>query len=189
MDTSQSKTVQPFKIIDNIYKNNSRAKEILLSHSISVADKAVEIASNIDNRDVDIVFVKEAALLHDVGIINTDAPMLYCFGNKKYIEHGIEGRKILQSLGLLRHALVCERHIGVGLFIEDIIQNNMPLPKRNMVPISIEEKIVCLADKFFSKSGSGKEFTYKEIEAKILSYGDTHLLRLNNLALELNLIF
>ena len=46
---------------------------------------------------------------------------------------------------------MCERHIGVGLTGEDITAQNLPLPVREMVPISLEERIICFADLFFSK--------------------------------------
>ena len=32
----------------------------------------------------------------------------------------------------------------------------MPLPERDMIPLSIEEQIICYADKFFSKNGNGR---------------------------------
>ena len=50
------------------------------------------------------------------------------------------------------HALVCERHVGVGLSKTDIENQRLPLPLRDMLPISIEEQIICFADKFFSKN-------------------------------------
>ncbi len=59
---------------------------------------------------------------------------------------------MLEREGLPRHALVCERHIGVGLSREDIIGQKLPLPQRDMRPVTIEEKIITYADLFFSKS-------------------------------------
>ena len=46
---------------------------------------------------------------------------------------------------------------GEGL--ADIRGKNLPLPARDMVPVSIEERIICFADKFFSKD---EEFLLKE---------------------------
>ena len=35
---------------------------------------------------------------------------------------------------------------------EEIADNALPLPERDMLPISPEEKIICYADKFYSKN-------------------------------------
>lgn len=60
---------------------------------------------------------------------------------------------MLEECGLPRHALVCERHTGAGLTVEDIISQNLPLPHRDMTPQTLEERLICYADKFYSKSG------------------------------------
>ena len=53
------------------------------------------------------------------------------------------------------HALVCERHVGVGITRTDIQSHGLPLPDRDMLPVSLAETIVCYADKFYSKNGNG----------------------------------
>jgi len=128
------------------------ALAIILEHSRNVARKALEIAGNSPlAAHLDTAFIEEAALLHDIGVSQTDAPGLDCHGSEPYIRHGILGRAILEKEGLPRHALVCERHIGVGLTIADIRQQNLPLPLRDMVPVSEEERVVAAADLFYSK--------------------------------------
>ena len=62
------------------------------------------------------------------------------------------GAEMLRAEGLLRHALVCERHTGTGLTLDQIVQQGLPLPHQDMQPLSIEEQIICFADKFFSKT-------------------------------------
>ena len=124
---------------------------IVMDHSRLVADKALEIASTLDAR-LDFTFIEEAALLHDIGVAKIHAPKIGCFGKHPYICHGILGREILENEGLPDHALVCERHIGVGLTLDDIRQQQLPLPPREMNPLTLEEKIICLADLFYSKT-------------------------------------
>jgi uncharacterized protein len=124
---------------------------ILLEHGKMVAEKALAIAKSIGSSQLDLQFLEEAALLHDIGVARVHAPAIGCNGQAPYICHGIIGREILEGENLLRHALVCERHIGVGLTMEEIRAQNLPLPLRDMVPISREERIICLADLFFSK--------------------------------------
>ena len=55
--------------------------------------------------------------------------------------------------GLFRHGRVCERHTGAGITAAEIIAQHLPIdPPRDLLPESIEEKVICYADKFFSKS-------------------------------------
>lgn len=130
-------------------------RTILTVHSRLVADKALECARR-RGLHVDLEFVEEAAMLHDIGIIRCDAPDIHCPGELPYICHGVVGRQILEAEGLPRHALVCERHTGAGLTVEDIVNQNLPLPHRDMTPQTLEEKLICYADKFYSKSGDLK---------------------------------
>ena len=134
------------------YEEGSPLYELLRTHSALVAQKALDCAER-HALDIDRRFVWEAAMLHDIGIFRTDAPGILCNGTEPYIRHGVIGRELLDGLGLPRHALVCERHTGAGLTVDDIIAQNLPLPYRDMVPISTEERLICYADKFFSKSG------------------------------------
>lgn len=144
--------MNPYSIIDKYYTPGSDLHRILTVHSEMVAQKALECISG-KNLDIDVDFVKEAALLHDIGIFKCDAPDICCMGELPYICHGTEGRKILDTEGYPRHGLVCERHTGSGLSIDDITRQHLPLPLRDMLPISPEERLICYADKFYSKSG------------------------------------
>ncbi|GAM10025.1 putative protein [Geobacter sp. OR-1] len=126
-------------------------RAIVLEHSRLVAAKALRIAATLGN-GVDLKFIREAAMLHDIGICRTAAPGIGCHGSDHYLCHGIHGRAILEAEGLPRHALVCERHIGVGLTAEDIRDGELPLPHRTMAPTCIEEEIISFADLFYSKT-------------------------------------
>ncbi|AJE03302.1 HD domain-containing protein [Geobacter pickeringii] len=130
---------------------DANACRIVLEHSRLVADKALRVARFLGDPALDLGFIEEAALLHDIGVCRTRSAGIGCSGDAPYILHGIIGREILETESLPRHALVCERHIGVGLTADDILRQNLPLPPRDMVPISREETIICFADLFFSK--------------------------------------
>ena len=174
--TGLKKTIDPEKIIEDIYKDYPRAHGFLLSHSRMVAKKAVETARIVGHLNPDMEFIYEAAMLHDIGIYLTDAPRLGCLGDKPYICHGWLGRQILDNLGLTRHAVVCETHVGVGLTAEDIRQNGFPIPQRDMIPTTIEEIIVCFADKFFSKDNEPlKEKPIEKVRAFIGGFGGDKL--------------
>jgi uncharacterized protein len=150
------------------------ALQIIIEHSRHVARKALEIAkgSNFAGA-VDLAFIQEAALLHDIGVSLTDAPSLDCHGHSPYICHGVLGRELLEKAGFPRHALVCERHIGVGLTVEDIIAQKLPLPHRDMLPLSNEEKIIACADLFYSKKkGSlSNEKSIEQVRSNLSKFG------------------
>lgn len=163
--------MEPQKLIDKYYHDNLPLKEILLKHSRLVTEKALSIARNHPELHADIPFIAEAAMLHDIGIFLTSAPSIQCIGEKPYICHGYLGRELLDKEGFPRHGLVCERHTGTGLSLKDIQQQSLPLPWRDMRPVSIEEQIICFADKFFSKSGNQKEKSIEKIIKGLSKYG------------------
>ena len=148
-------------LIDKYYGDKPELRHILVTHSRQVADRALTIIDAhpqwVSEGLVDRTFVEEAAMLHDIGILFCDAPKIYCTGPHKYIEHGYLGAELLRAEGLPKHALVAERHTGTGITIEQVEREELPIPERNYCPESLEEKIICYADKFYSKSHLGEE--------------------------------
>ncbi|GHV30097.1 phosphohydrolase [Bacteroidia bacterium] len=163
--------MMPTDIIDKYYPKNDDLHKILVSHSFAVADKALAIARLHPEMQLDSLFIYEAAILHDIGIFKTNAPEIYCFGAFPYICHGYLGSDILKAENRPSHALVCERHTGTGLSKAYIMENNLPLPQRDMAPVSLEEQIICFADKFFSKTHPGKEKTADKVRKNLAKYG------------------
>jgi uncharacterized protein len=160
------------EIIEKLYTPKTLAYKIAVEHGKQVAEKALSVADRLAHLNPDRDFIYESAMLHDIGMLFTDVPKIGCYGNHPYIVHGILGRAVLEKTGLLRHAMVCERHIGVGLTTDDIRDQKLPLPLRDMIPITLEEKIVCYSDKFFSKTNSKKvEKTPEEISKNLSRFG------------------
>lgn len=144
--------MKPWLLLNKYYPPGDPAREILFAHSRAVAAKALTIAGHLTTpRKIDLPFIEEAALLHDIGIRFVHAPQIGCHGTLPYIAHGYKGREILEAEGFSKHALVCERHIGVGISAEEITARHLPLPVRDMIPMTIEETIITYADLFFSK--------------------------------------
>ena len=139
-------------LIHKYYAGQPELEQILLKHSEDVAQKVLEIAEAHPEFHLDRQFLYEAAMLHDIGILYVDAPGICCHGTKPYICHGMLGAELLRNEGLPAHARVAERHTGTGLAKEEILRQSLPLPPRDFVPETLEEKIICYADKFFSKS-------------------------------------
>jgi uncharacterized protein len=138
-------------LLNKYFAVNREAFDIVFEHSRMVAGKALRIAESLGGVQPDLRFIEDAALLHDIGVSRTFAPKIGCRGEAPYMHHGILGREILEAEGLHAHGLVCERHIGVGLTVEDIVLQQLELPKRDMTPVTLEEKIICFADLFYSK--------------------------------------
>lgn len=166
-------------IIDKYYPEENELKRILLTHSRSVADKALWVADKHPELNLDKAFLEEAAMLHDIGIFLTDAPGIFCFGDKPYICHGYLGADLLREEGFPRHALVCERHTGAGISAESIIKQDLPIPHREMLPVSMEEQVICFADKFFSKTRLEKEKSVEGALKSISKYGEDGIKRFN----------
>jgi len=175
--------MDPEDILKRYYNPESRAFYIIIQHSIKVREKALEIARRVKHLHPDPSFIREAAMLHDIGIFLTRAPQIgCCYGNSPYICHGYLGREILEKEGLSEYALICERHVGVGITVRDIEEKSLPLPKRDMVPITIEEQIICFADKFFSKVSDSllKERNLESVRERIARFGVEKLKRFDS---------
>ncbi len=173
------KMCDPIEIIQAYCDPDSLSHAVLLRHGRQVARKAAEVAGNVPDLQPDLAFIQEAAMLHDIGMLRTNTPTLGCTGRYPYLFHGILGRALLEERGLARHALVCARHVGVGIGIADIRKYNLGLPERDMAPVTLEEQIICYADKFFSKSAirSGREKTVDEIICELATYGEDKVKR------------
>ena len=173
MPSSATTPIDAETILKDVFGAGTRRFEIVRRHGAQVAARALEIAAGLDRVQVDTTFVHEAAMLHDIGIVMTATPQLDCRGDQPYIHHGILGRRMLEEQGLPRHGLVCERHVGVGITIEDIRTHALPLPLRDMRPATIEEELICYADKFYSKTNGGPEKTKSvpEITRHLRTYG------------------
>lgn len=172
--------MDPLDIIRKHYDENSECYRTLVAHSRQVTDKALEIARMHPEMDLDLKFIEEAAMLHDIGVVYTNAPDIDCHGKADYICHGYLGADLLRREGLPRHALVCERHTGTGLPLVDIEQRKLPIPHRDMQPVSLEEQLICFADKFFSKTKLDKEKPLEKIRAGLERYGADSVSRFDN---------
>lgn len=159
------------KAIIKKYYPKGKARKILIAHGKDVRNLALEIVDNHPELGADREFVAEAAMLHDIGIFMVDSPRIDCHGKKPYICHGYLGRALLEKEGLPLHALVCERHIGVGLKNKDVLLRKLPIPLRNMRPKSIEEKIICFADLYYSKTHLGEKISEEVIRRKLHRHG------------------
>ncbi len=168
------------ELIAKYYPAGSRLRDIYITHCEGVAAKALEICRHC-KLPLDETEVRDAAMLHDIGICRTYAPGIECHGNLPYICHGVEGAAMIREAGLGEtFARVAERHTGTGLTPDDIERQHLPLPPGEYMPRTMLEKLICYADKFFSKGGGGEK-SLAEARAQAARFGEESLERFDAL--------
>ena len=176
-----------YHLIAKYTEGNEKLRQILTVHSEMVARKALEIVEQRGLSDkVDIQFLEDASMLHDIGIVRVDAPSIHCYGTEPYIRHGITGAEILKTEGLPEEfQRVCMRHTGSGITAEEIMMQKLPLPAEDLIPETLEERLICYADKFFSKSRDLRyEKKFEEIERSMRKFGEKAFSRFMELRME-----
>ena len=169
------------KIIDKYYPASSPLRDIYIRHCRAVADKALSIASAL-KLPVSPQRIEAAAMLHDIGIFATNAPGIECHGSEPYIRHGIIGAQILRAENVDEDiAATAELHTGAGITASEIRSQNLPLPVRDYCPQTQLQRLICYADKFFSKSSDMKEKTFEKVRASIAKFGTDSLNRFDNM--------
>lgn len=177
------------EILYHFYPQDSPLRRLLVLHSTQVRDKALSIAGNpaLANLDINLQIVNDGALLHDIGIGRCNAPDIHCTGTERYLLHGTIGARMLREYGeaegldLEALARICERHTGAGLTADDVRALDLPLPPVDLLPVTLEEKLVCLADKFYSKSSPEREKTLEQVRRSMAKFGAGAQLRFKEL--------
>ncbi|MCM1483997.1 MAG: HD domain-containing protein [Muribaculaceae bacterium] len=168
-------------IIDLYYPAGTPLRDIYLRHCRSVADEALGIAHRL-HLPLDDSTVEAAAMLHDIGIFLTDAPGIECHGTEPYIRHGVLGARLLRQLGCPEEiAAVAERHTGSGLTAQEITEQHLPLEPLDYMPRTLLERLMCYADKFYSKSGSMTRKPLGSVRKSMARFGEDSLKRFDEL--------
>jgi len=158
-------------IINKYYSTNIPLKETLLIHSQAVCDEALSVAHRHPELKLNETILETGAMLHDIGIFLTDAPSIHCFGKEPYLMHGYLGGQLLREEGMEAYARICERHTGTGLTKETIEQYQLPIPAQDYFPETIEEIVICYANKFYSKSHLERVKTPEQVYNSLLKFG------------------
>src|SRR6056297_3481754 len=136
----------------------------IMEHCEAVMRKARDLAHEIKGIDINYDLVKVGALIHDVGRHVTHD-----------LKHGAAGGDYIRELGYSEKlAKIVERHVLGGLTKDEAVE--LGLPKRSFMPETIEEKLVCLADKYHS--GSTEVSIKQRFNKWINKYGETEFLKI-----------
>ena len=120
----------------------SGCRQNVIRHVEAVSELACEIAEASKERgyNVDVKLVEIGALLHDIGRSKTHT-----------VHHAVVGAEIARSLGLPEQVVsIIKKHVGGGIVATEA--KKLGWPKDVYVPQTIEEKIVCYADKLVDGS-------------------------------------
>lgn len=165
--------MNPREIIDKYYPAGSAVRGILLAHSRMVAAEALSIAAR-HGLDLDEEEIVAAAMLHDIGIVFTDADGIDCHGTEPYLRHGIIGAELLRREGAdEKFARVAERHTGAGLTHEEIAARGLDLPlDRSYMPETLLERLICYADCFWSKPRPCERKSLERVRQGMARHGE-----------------
>ena len=161
----------PLEVILKYYPNDSELRRLLIHHSTQVAAHALGVAARHPELNLNTDVLYRGAMLHDIGIYKTDAPGIHCHGTLPYLLHGRCGSEILRGEGDEVMARICERHTGTGLTAAQIQERGLPLPPEDYCPETLEEQVVCYADKFYSKSHPDKAKSIERVITSLEKFG------------------
>ena len=172
--------MNPLDLIQKYYADNEPLYRLLVHHSKQVTERALAIIDARPALAINRDFVAQAAMLHDIGVFLTDAPGIHCHGTEPYLMHGYLGAELMRKEGFSEIARVCERHTGTGLTPEVISERNLPLPMGDYRPQTLEEQLICYADKFYSKTKLDKEKSVEKVKQGLSKYGNETVERFDN---------
>ena len=116
---------------------NNKCPLQVIHHCVAVADLAVETAKRLEEKGlmIDVDLVEAGALLHDLGRSKNHT-----------VDHAIIGAQMAEELGLPESIIrIMKRHVGAGLSADEAAK--LGWPKDTYIPQTLEEKVVCYADK------------------------------------------
>lgn len=112
----------------------------VINHCIAVTNLALEIAEKLQIKGlkIDLQLVEAGSMLHDLGRSETHT-----------VNHSLVGVQIAQKIGLPISVInIIKRHVGAGITSKEA--ELLGWPKDNYIPQTLEEKVVCYADKLIN---------------------------------------
>lgn len=164
--------MSPLAVINKYYPTDTPLRRLLLHHSWQVTDLALRCANAHPELELNKSLVLSGGLLHDVGIFLCHAPKIHCTGKSHYLLHGFLGARLMRDEGLEAIARICERHTGAGLRKDALLPLGLQMLPHDFLPETLEEQLICYADKFYSKSRPENALTYEQALHALLRFGE-----------------
>ena len=146
--------------------------EGIKEHCIVVKEIALDIVKQIKEKnsqaEIDAEVIEAGALLHDIGRTRSHG-----------VDHGYRGYMLMREANIDERVARCALVHVLGGFDKEDIRKEFPTDSRNeikvsLMPKSIEEKIVCLADK--NAEGTMQVTTKKRFSRWFKKYGKSSFL-------------
>jgi uncharacterized protein len=152
--------------------------DLVWTHSVIVSEIALRIADKIKFANLDLDLIKNGSLLHDIGMYMCHDQELNPEAKIPELQHGFEGAQILAKEGLdIKLQRFCLTHTATGLTAEDIERENLRMEIKDYLPVTVEEEIVCYADKFHTKYPAFSK--YEKIAERIGKFDSNRYVRLD----------
>lgn len=153
------------------YAPSEAAFELVFTHCQIVWQLAKLILAH-SSIVVDRDLVKAGCLLHDIGVYELYLPSGH-IDHANYIKHGALGYAVLRREGYSEKLCrMAAHHTGVGLTKKDVIEGNLPIPAKDYLAETIEEKLVMYADKFHTKTNPPKFMQAATYRQKVSQFGE-----------------
>jgi len=121
----------------------AKCRPQVINHCIAVTDYALNLACKLQQKGhtIDLPLVEAGGLLHDLGRAKNQS-----------VDHAVAGGQMAETLGLPEGvSRIIKRHVGAGITDEEA--QVLGWPRGTYLPETLEEKIVCYADKRVDQSG------------------------------------
>lgn len=104
-------------------------------HCLAVSRVAEQVGRVLaEHHPIDREFLRVAGLVHDIGRYRTHDP----------VQHGVEGYRLLTSLGHHREGFICVSHVQCGLSAAEAAAAG--LPEQDFLPRTLEERLIPVFD-------------------------------------------
>lgn len=122
---------------------DAKCQPQVINHCIAVTDYALNLSCKLQQKGhtIDLSLVEAGGILHDLGRAKNHT-----------VDHAVLGGQMAETLGLPDEvSRIIKRHVGAGITHEEARTLGWPID--TYMPQTLEEKIVCYADKRVDQSG------------------------------------
>ncbi|MDB5185112.1 MAG: metal dependent phosphohydrolase [Candidatus Saccharibacteria bacterium] len=133
------------------YARNEAVFDLVYTHCGIVTEIALWCADRIA-APVDRELLIAGCMLHDIGTYALFDDSGHIENQHTYRQHAVFGAALVAEEGYdPRIVAMIRNHVQMGLSKQEIIDNQLALPHNDFQPQTLEERLVCYADRFHTK--------------------------------------